>query len=74
MGGEEGVGGGGWGGEGGGGGEKISLDIPCELSAIYWVDIHMKCQALFFSENKKNKIRISSTAVVNKGEDFCFSL
>ena len=35
--------------------EKTSLDISCELSA--WQTIHMKCQNLFSSENKK-KIKI----------------
>ena len=40
----------------------MSLDISCELSA--WQMIHMKCQDLFSSENKK-KSKLSSALVVN---------
>ena len=36
--------------------EKTSLDILCESSA--WQTIHMKCQDLFSSENKKKRVKI----------------
>ena len=42
--------------------EKTSLDISCESSA--WQMIHMKCQDLFSSENKKKKSKLSSALVV----------
>ena len=41
--------------------EKIILDISCESSAGQ--TIHMKCQALFTVENKKN-IEMASAVVV----------
>ena len=42
--------------------EKTSLDIPCESSA--WQTIHMKCQDLFSTENKKKNPKLLSALVV----------
>ena len=42
--------------------EKTSLDISCELSA--WQTIHMNCEDLFSSENKKKSKLLSALVVI----------